>query len=76
MTYTPVGESGGDRSGGHLQEADVHGRVDDKQALTTVRFEVMDEGGKPVADDVFTEGDPGQPANSLKNTMVQISKGQ
>lgn len=48
----------------------------DKQAVTTVRFEMLEEAGKPVIDDIVTEGDPGQPANSLKNTMVQIAKGQ
>lgn len=48
----------------------------DKQAVTTVRFEVIDEAGKPVIDDVITAGDPGQPDNSLKNTMVQIAKGE
>lgn len=48
----------------------------DKNALTTVKFEVIEEGGKPVIDDLITEGDPGQPANSLKATMVQIAKGQ
>jgi len=48
----------------------------DKQALTTVKFEMLDEGGKPVIDDIVTEGDPGQPPNSLKNTMVEIAKGQ
>ncbi|KQV81647.1 hypothetical protein [Rhizobium sp. Root1220] len=48
----------------------------DKQAVSTVRFEVIDEGGKPVIDDFLTEGDPGQPPNSLKTTMVQIAKGE
>ncbi len=48
----------------------------DKQAVTTVRFQVIDEGGNPVIDDVITQGDPGQPPNSLKNTMVQIAKGE
>jgi hypothetical protein len=37
---------------------------------------MLEEAGKPVIDDIVTEGDPGQPANSLKNTMVQIAKGQ
>jgi len=50
--------------------------VSDKQAITTVRFEMLEEAGKPVIDDIVTEGDPGQPPNSLKNTMVQIAKGQ
>lgn len=48
----------------------------DKNAVTTVRFEVIDEGGKPVIDDIVTEGDPGQPPNFLKNTMVLIAKGE
>ncbi len=48
----------------------------DKQAVTTVRFEVIDEGSNSVIDDVITEGDAGQPPNSLKNTMVLIAKGE
>ncbi|MDQ0558463.1 hypothetical protein QO004_000236 [Rhizobium mesoamericanum] len=48
----------------------------DKQAVTTVRFEMRDEAGRPVIDDIVTEGDPGQPANSLKETMVKIANGQ
>ena len=48
----------------------------DKNAVTTVRFEVIDEGGKPVIDNIVTEGDPGQPPNFLKNTMVLIGKGE
>jgi hypothetical protein len=47
----------------------------DRQALTTVRFEVIEEGGKPVVDDIMTEGDAGQ-TNSLKATMMLIAKGQ
>jgi hypothetical protein len=47
----------------------------DRQALTTVRFEVIEEGGKPVVDDIMTEGDAGQ-TNSLKATMMLIAKDQ
>lgn len=47
----------------------------DRQALTTVRFDVIEEGGRPVIDDIMTEGDAGQ-TNSLKATMILIAKGQ
>ncbi len=77
MTYTPKpGENGATEVVVTFKKQTCMDGIEDKQALTTVRFEVLDEGGKPVVDDVFTEGDPGQPANSLKNTMVQIAKGQ
>jgi hypothetical protein len=50
--------------------------VPDPQVETVVRFEVMEEGGKPVVDDIITEGEAGQPPNSLKQTMVSIAKGE
>lgn len=50
--------------------------VPDAQAETMVRFEVIEEGGKPVVDDIITQGDNGQAPNSLKQTMVAIAKGE
>lgn len=77
MTYTPKpGANGATEVVVTFKKQTCMDGVDDKQALTTVRFEVKEEGGKAVIDDVITEGDPGQPANSLKNTMVMIAKGQ
>ncbi|WP_160011981.1 hypothetical protein [Rhizobium sp. 18055] len=77
MTYTPKpGANGTTEVVVTFKKQTCMDGVDDKQALTTVRFEVVEEAGKAVIDDVITEGDPGQPVNSLKNTMVLIAKGQ
>ncbi|WP_337267126.1 hypothetical protein [Oryzifoliimicrobium ureilyticus] len=48
----------------------------DKNQITTDRFEVIQQDGKWVIDDIITEGDPGQPPNHLKQTMDLIAKGQ
>lgn len=77
VTYTPKpGANGATEVVVTFKKQTCMDGVDDKQALTTVRFEVVEEGGKAVVDDVITEGDPGQPPNSLKDGMVQIAKGQ
>ncbi|MDL2405688.1 hypothetical protein PY650_08410 [Rhizobium calliandrae] len=47
----------------------------DYQATTTVRFEVVQEAGKPVIDDIITVDDAGQ-TNSLKAIMQDIVKQQ
>ena len=47
----------------------------DYQATTTVRFEVIQESGKPVIDDIITVDDGGQ-SNSLKSVMQDIVKQQ
>lgn len=47
----------------------------DSQATTTVRFEVVQEGGKPVIDDIITVDEGGQ-SNSLKDVMQDIVKQQ
>jgi hypothetical protein len=77
MTFTPKpGANGATEVVVTFKKQTCMDGIDDKQALTTVRFDVIEESGKAVVDDVITEGDPGQPANSLKNSMVQIAKGQ
>lgn len=77
LTYTPKpGADGATEVIVTFKKATCMDDGSDKQAVTTVRFEMLDEAGKPVIDDIVTEGDPGQPPNSLKNTMVQIAKGQ
>ncbi|PCK87747.1 hypothetical protein CPT32_06785 [Rhizobium sophoriradicis] len=43
---------------------------------TTVRFEVVEEAGQPVIDDIITENIETQGHNSLKATMALIAKGQ
>jgi hypothetical protein len=45
------------------------------QAVTTVRFEVIQEAGKPVIDDIVTVDEGGQ-SNSLKSVMQDIVKQQ
>jgi hypothetical protein len=47
----------------------------DYQKTTTVRFEVIEEGGKPVVDDIVTDDDNGNPS-SLKSVMVDLVKQQ
>ncbi|MDE1992425.1 MAG: hypothetical protein KGI75_07970 [Rhizobiaceae bacterium] len=47
----------------------------DYQATTTVRFEVIQEAGKPVIDDIMTVDDAGQ-TNSLKAVMDDLVKQQ
>ncbi|WP_432761367.1 hypothetical protein [Rhizobium mayense] len=47
----------------------------DYQGTTTVRFEVIQEAGKPVIDDIITVDDAGQ-TNSLKSVMQDIVKQQ
>ncbi|HEY0122307.1 MAG TPA: hypothetical protein VGC14_11205 [Rhizobium sp.] len=47
----------------------------DNQATTTVRFEVIEEAGKPVIDDIVTVDEGGQ-SNSLKSVMQDIVKQQ
>jgi hypothetical protein len=77
LTYTPKpGANGATEVVVTFKKSTCMDDGSDKQAVTTVRFEVIDEGGKPVIDDVVTEGDPGRPPNSLKDTMVLIAKGQ
>ncbi len=48
----------------------------DAKDYTTVRFEVVEEGGKPVIDDIVTENIETQARDSLKTTMALIAKGQ
>jgi hypothetical protein len=47
----------------------------DYQKVTTVRFEVIEEGGRPVVDDIVTNDDNGNPS-SLKSVMVDLVKQQ
>ncbi|MGV1788802.1 hypothetical protein [Rhizobium sp. A37_96] len=47
----------------------------DYQKVTTVRFEVIDEGGRPVVDDIVTDDDNGNPS-SLKSVMQDLVKQQ
>lgn len=47
----------------------------DYQKTTTVRFEVIEEGGKPVVDDIITNDDNGNPS-SLKSVMQDLVKQQ
>ncbi|AVA21752.1 MULTISPECIES: hypothetical protein [unclassified Rhizobium] len=47
----------------------------DYQKTTTVRFEIIQEAGKPVIDDIITVDDGGQ-SNSLKSVMQDIVKQQ
>ncbi|MBX5133709.1 hypothetical protein HJB79_13070 [Rhizobium lentis] len=44
--------------------------------FTTVRFEVIEENGKSVVDDIMVQGEEGQGPISLKATMAQIANGQ
>jgi hypothetical protein len=45
------------------------------QAFSVVRFEVLDEGGKTVIDDILTLDESGKDS-SLKDTMDSIVKQQ
>ncbi|EJJ25122.1 hypothetical protein [Rhizobium sp. CF142] len=47
-----------------------------RDAFTTVRFEVIEENGKPVIDDIMIQGEEGQGPISLKEAMVQIANGE
>ncbi|KAA1178917.1 hypothetical protein FP026_19630 [Rhizobium tropici] len=47
----------------------------DDQKVTTVRFEVVEEGGRPVVDDIVTNDDNGNPS-SLKGVMQDLVKQQ
>ncbi|NLS15796.1 hypothetical protein HGP16_04375 [Rhizobium sp. P40RR-XXII] len=47
----------------------------DSQKVTTVRFEVIEEGGRPVVDDIVTNDDNGNPS-SLKSVMQDLVKQQ
>lgn len=47
----------------------------DYQKTTTVRFEVIQEGGKPVIDDIITIDDSGNPS-ALKSVMQDLVKQQ
>ncbi|WP_205586435.1 MULTISPECIES: hypothetical protein [unclassified Rhizobium] len=47
----------------------------DYQKVTTVRFEVVEEGGRPVVDDIVTNDDNGNPS-SLKSVMQDLVKQQ
>ena len=47
-----------------------------KDAFTTVRFEVIEESGKAVIDDIMIQGEEGQGPISLKEAMVQIANGE
>lgn len=47
----------------------------DYQKTTTVRFEVIQEAGKPVIDDIVTNDDNGSPS-SLKSVMQDLVKQQ
>lgn len=47
----------------------------DYQAFTTVKFEVITEGGKPVIDDILTTDEDGKPS-ALKDVMKTIDKQQ
>ncbi|MGO7169131.1 hypothetical protein AB9F47_18910 [Rhizobium leguminosarum] len=48
----------------------------DAKDYTTVHFLVIEEGGKPVIDDIVTENIETQARDSLKATMALIAKGQ
>ncbi|MBB4290145.1 hypothetical protein GGE16_002185 [Rhizobium leguminosarum] len=48
----------------------------DAKDYTTVRFEVIEEDGTPVIDDIVTENIETQGRDSLKATMALIAKGQ
>lgn len=48
----------------------------DKDAFTTVRFEVIEENGRAVIDDIMVQGGEGQGPISLKEAMVQIARGE
>ncbi len=47
----------------------------DYQKVTTVRFEVIEEDGRPVVDDIVTNDDNGNPS-SLKSVMQDLVKQQ
>lgn len=77
LTYTPKpGANGPTEVVVTFKKQTCMDGADDKQALTTVRFEVVEEGGKALVDDVITESENGQQPNSLKSTMVLIAKGE
>ncbi|MBX5161094.1 MULTISPECIES: hypothetical protein [unclassified Rhizobium] len=48
----------------------------DAKDYTTVRFEVVEEAGQAVIDDIVTENIETQARDSLKATMALIAKGQ
>ncbi|SCB56483.1 hypothetical protein GA0061105_101312 [Rhizobium aethiopicum] len=48
----------------------------DKDAVTTVRFDVIEESGNSVIDDIRIQGNEGQGPISLKEAMVLIAKGE
>ncbi|NNH59589.1 hypothetical protein HLI01_22900 [Rhizobium laguerreae] len=48
----------------------------DAKDYTTVHFLVVEEGGKPVIDDIVTENIETQARDSLKATLALIAKGQ
>lgn len=58
-----------------FKKATCMGSDADYQKTTTVRFEVIQEAGKPVIDDIITIDDNGSPS-SLKSVMQDLVKQQ
>lgn len=58
-----------------FKKATCMGTGADYQKTTTVRFEVIQEAGKPVIDDIITIDDNGSPS-SLKSVMQDLVKQQ
>jgi hypothetical protein len=58
-----------------FKKATCMGTDADYQKTTTVRFEVIQEAGKPVIDDIITIDDNGSPS-SLKSVMQDLVKQQ
>jgi hypothetical protein len=58
-----------------FKKSACNGTDADAQAYTSVRFEVIEEGGKPLIDDILTTNENGD-VGSLKDTMQEISKQQ
>lgn len=49
---------------------------DEAKAVSTVRFEMLTEGGTAVVDDIMLEDPDTKATSSLKSTMDEIAKGQ
>jgi len=47
---------------------------DEAKAVSTVRFEMVTEDGKPVVDDIMLQDDETKETSSLKSTMDEIAK--
>jgi hypothetical protein len=76
LTISPHAPAGGKTEVvAQFKKSTCNGPDPEYQAYTSVRFEVIEEGGKPVIDDILTTDENGN-VISLKDSMQEIAKQQ